>query len=152
MCMLPVPPVVGPSGVVTVVEVIVCRQQVTNAQTISVLQSHVRAQTITTERKRQVDGKDKQSEWGCSSSKTRLTVRGRENLHMISDEAPQRSDGQVISEEDDAVLKLIGQSGRSEQHHTPKGHVKDGRQTHKRWLLLFSKTLDKDSKGQIYIT
>ena len=44
---------------------------------------------------------------------------------MIPDEASQRSDGQIISEDNDAVLKLIGQSGRSEQHHTPGGHETD---------------------------
>lgn len=49
-CMLPVPPVVGPAGVVVVVQVVVRRQQVTNPETVSVLQSHVRTQAISTDR------------------------------------------------------------------------------------------------------
>ena len=38
---------------------------------------------------------------------------------MISDEASQGANGQIISENDDAVLKFVVQSGRSEQQHTP---------------------------------
>ena len=53
MCVC-VPPVVGPSDVVMVVEVVVRSQQVSDSQTISVLQGHVRTQTITTDRKRKM--------------------------------------------------------------------------------------------------
>ena len=40
--------------------------------------------------------------------------------HVISDEASQRSDGQIVGEDDDAVLELVVQSGRSEQEDTPE--------------------------------
>lgn len=83
-CALPVPPVVGPSGVVMVVKVVVRRQQVTNSEAIPVLQSHVRTQTITT-------GQGETGGWR-QTGKHRVRGCGAEvsqvNLHVVSDEAP----------------------------------------------------------------
>lgn len=46
-------------------------------------------------------------------------MKGERVSHVISDEASQRADGQVICEDQDAVLKRVGQSRRSEEQHAP---------------------------------
>lgn len=94
-----------------VVEVVEGCQQVTNSQTISVLQSHVRTQTITTGRQVERQTGEERGRWRQTDCFQCLNTV----LHVISDEASQRSDGQIIFEDDDAVLKLVSQSGRSEQ-------------------------------------
>lgn len=53
----------------------------------------------------------------------------RRVLHVISDEASKRADGQIIFENSNTVLKSVGQSRRSEQQHTP-GKTKDNTHTH----------------------
>jgi len=57
-CMLPVSPVVGPSDVAVVVQVVVRSQQVTNSQLVFVLHRQVRTQTRTVERQTGSSGED----------------------------------------------------------------------------------------------